>query len=98
MVFSSNPNATGGPVLRSAPGQLLLAGQQPRQRLQQPGTLINSVQFKTLGLIPGTATQQGTLAILDGNRYEVRVFGAYSALVSLFLIVSCYLATARADR
>ena len=72
VTFSTNPNAAGGPVLRSGPGQVLFSGQKLRQTLKQPGTLINTVKYKSLGLFPGQAVQTGEITILDGNRYQVR--------------------------
>lgn len=71
VVFTSNPNATGGPLLTSAPGKIFFAGQKPRQSLLQEGLLVNTVEYKTLGILPGTVRQEGTLSIVNGNTYEV---------------------------
>ena len=71
VLYTSNPNAPGGPVLRSAPGQAVFTGQQLRQTLQKPDIFLNEVGFKTLGLFPGTAVQEGRWRALDGNRYVV---------------------------
>ena len=59
-------------MLRSAPGQAVFTGQQLRQTLEKPDVFLNEVAFKTLGLFPGTALQEGRWRALDGNRYVVR--------------------------
>ncbi|KAK9816560.1 hypothetical protein WJX72_001979 [[Myrmecia] bisecta] len=71
VAYCSNPNAPGGPVLRSGPGRALLTNQRLTQTLTAPNSLLNSVSFKTAGLFPGTANQEGTVKIVDGNRYRV---------------------------
>ena len=71
VLYTSNPNAPGGPVLRSRPGQAVFAGQQLRQTIAAPDVFQNKVGFKTLGLFPGTAVQKGRWRALDGNRYVV---------------------------
>lgn len=58
-------------MLRSAPGQAVFTGQQLRQTLEKPDVFLNEVAFKTLGLFPGTALQEGRWRALDGNRYVV---------------------------
>ena len=58
-------------MLRSGPGQAVFTGQQLRQTLQKPDVFLNEVGFKTLGLFPGTAVQEGRWRALDGNRYVV---------------------------
>ena len=47
------------------------AGQQLRQTIEQPDVFRNEVGFKTLGLFPGTAVQEGRWRAIDGNRYVV---------------------------
>jgi hypothetical protein len=37
-----------------------------------PGELVNIVEFKTLGFLPGSTQQPGQLKIIDGQRYQVR--------------------------
>jgi hypothetical protein len=71
VLYCTNPNAPGGPLLRSGPGQALARDQKLRQTLVEPDTLINSVEFKSFGLLPGKAQQEAQLQILDGNRYKV---------------------------
>ena len=71
VTYSSLPQAAGGPVLRSAPGQLIFADQQLRQTLTPPGTLSNTVAFKSLGFFPGKARQVATIQPLTGTRYKV---------------------------
>ena len=70
IVYCSNPTAPGGPF-RSGPGRALFANQRIRQSLQKPDTITNNVEFKTLGLLPGSSPVAGDLKILDGQRYEV---------------------------
>ena len=41
-----------------------------------PGELVNIVEFKTLGFIPGATQQLGELRIIDGQRYQVRGAGS----------------------
>jgi hypothetical protein len=72
VLYTSNPSAPGGPVLRSAPGQAVFAGQSLRQTIAAPDVFQNEVGFKTLGLFPGTALQEGRWRALDGTRYVVR--------------------------
>ncbi|KAK9831012.1 hypothetical protein WJX81_008474 [Elliptochloris bilobata] len=71
VLYCSNPNAPGGPVLRSPLGQLLAAGQELTQTLSADGSFRNQVNFRTLGLIPGSASQDGEWTALDGRRYQV---------------------------
>ena len=77
VAYSTKPGATGGPLLGSAPGKVVFGFQRPRQSLQPSGELVQSVEYKTLGLIPGKRSQDGRISVIDGNRYEVRaMFGA----------------------
>lgn len=71
VTYSSNPRAAGGPILRSPPGQILFSKQQLRQTLTPPETLINNVNFKCLGLFPGSAKQPAVIQPLTGNTYKV---------------------------
>ena len=70
VAYCSNPAAPGGPVLTSAPGRAVLAGQRPVQTLE-PGKLTNSVSYKALGFLPGTASQTGGLAVTGPATYRV---------------------------
>ena len=72
MLYTSNPKAPGGPVLRSGPGQAVFAGQQLRQSIQEPDVFQNFVGFKSFGIFPGSAVQEGRWRALDGNCYAVR--------------------------
>lgn len=61
-------------MLTSGLGRFFAAGQQPRQTLlQDEGLLVNTVEFRTLGVLPGKVRQEGQLTVLDGNRYEARL-------------------------
>lgn len=73
VTYSSLPRAAGGPILRSSPGQLLFAQQQLRQTLTPPETLVNIVNFKSLGLFPGQAIQPATIQTLTGTTYKVQM-------------------------
>jgi hypothetical protein len=70
VAYCSNPTAPGGPF-RSGPGRAVFWDQRLRQRLEKPNLLVNSVQFKGLGLIPGVTEQLGEVKILDGKQYQV---------------------------
>jgi hypothetical protein len=47
-------------------------GQQARQILEAPDSLVNEVTFKTLGFIPGYSRQFGTIKPLSGDTFLVR--------------------------
>ncbi len=47
------------------------SGQQLRQTIEQPDIFRNEVGFKTLGIFPGAAVQDGRWRALDGNCYTV---------------------------
>ena len=69
IAYCSKPTAPGGPF-RSLPGRTLFPGQRLRQSVS-PGELVNIVEFKTLGFLPGATQQPGDLKIIDGQRYQV---------------------------
>jgi hypothetical protein len=71
VVYCSKPSAVGGPLTKGA-GPVVAAGQQARQILQEPGTLVNEVTFKTLGLLPGFSRQYGQIQPLSGDTFLVR--------------------------
>jgi hypothetical protein len=71
VVYCSKPSAVGGPLTKGA-GPVVAAGQQARQILQDDGTLINEVSFKTLGLLPGFSRQYGQIQPLSGDTFLVR--------------------------
>jgi len=70
VVYCSKPSAVGGPLTKGA-GPVVAAGQQARQILEEPGTLINEVSFKTLGLLPGFSRQYGQIRPLSGDTFLV---------------------------
>lgn len=74
VAYSNMANATGGPVLGSPPGKVVFGFQKPRQTLKPSGELVQSVEFRTLGILPGKRSQDGQLSVIDGNRYEVSDF------------------------
>jgi hypothetical protein len=51
---------------------VVAAGQQARQILEAPDSLVNEVTFKTLGFIPGYSRQYGTIKPLSGDTFLVR--------------------------
>eukprot|EP00882_Tetradesmus_deserticola_P030072 GHRQ01033731.1.p1 GENE.GHRQ01033731.1~~GHRQ01033731.1.p1 ORF type:complete len:230 (+),score=61.77 GHRQ01033731.1:960-1649(+) len=71
VLYCSKPTAVGGP-LKSGAGPVLAPGQQARQILQAPDSLVNEVTFKTLGFIPGYSRQYGTIKPLSGDTFLVR--------------------------
>ena len=76
VAYCSNPQAPGGPVLRSAPGRVLAQDQAPTQTLTEDGRIINAVSFKALGLVSRTTTQTGPLTITGPASYRVVLDGA----------------------
>lgn len=76
--YCSNPNAAGGPVLRSGPGRALAQAQAPEQELVRGGPdgkggkIRNRVEFSALGLLPrSSAAQEGPLTVTGANTYRV---------------------------
>ena len=75
--YCSNPNAAGGPVLRSGPGRALAQAQAPEQELvrgEEKGSskIRNRVEFSALGVFPrGSAAQEGPLTVTGPNNYRV---------------------------
>ena len=59
-------------MLRSLPGQTIFSSQRLLQTLKKPDYFENEVEFKTLGIFGGSASQPGKWKALDGNRYKVR--------------------------
>jgi hypothetical protein len=60
------------PACLTAAGQAVAAGQQARQILEAPDSLVNEVTFKTLGFLPGYSRQYGTIKPLSGDTFLVR--------------------------
>jgi hypothetical protein len=50
-------------------------GQKARQTLEEPNLLINEVEFKTLGFLPGRSRQVGTIQPVTGDTFLVRGVG-----------------------
>ena len=124
VAYVSKAIATGGPVLRSPPGQLVFGGQRALNyvsqqlgvtllvthagaiflrhnpdhlqlvftcclpthscmsvlhlqlqasclQVEKPDSYLNVLEYKTLGLLPGQATQQGTVTITSGTEFKV---------------------------
>lgn len=59
------------PALPVLPGPVIAPGQQARQILEEPNSLVNEVTFKTLGFIPGYSRQYGTIQPVSGDTFIV---------------------------
>lgn len=70
VLYCSKPAAVGGPLKKGA-GPILFPGQQARQILQEPNVLINEVEFKTLGFLPGFSRQYGQIKPISGDTFLV---------------------------
>jgi hypothetical protein len=68
--YASKPTTAGGPF-KTLPGRVVFPGQTATQVLEEPNVCINEISFKTLGFIPGTVTQEGTIDAIDGNSFEI---------------------------
>ena len=40
-------------------------------QVEKPDSYLNVLEYKTLGLLPGQATQQGTVTITSGTEFKV---------------------------
>jgi len=77
--YCSNPNAAGGPVLRSGPGRAFAKSQRPTQQLVESADgkegsskIRNKVEFSAFGVLPTTsASQEGPLTVTGGDSYRV---------------------------
>eukprot|EP00775_Hariotina_reticulata_P005046 gene5046-5287_t len=72
VLYCSKPTAVGGP-LKKGPGPVLAPGQSARQVLEEPGTLVNEVKFKTLGFLPGYSRQYGQIQPVTGDTFVLRI-------------------------
>ena len=68
--YASKPTTAGGPF-KSAPGRVVFPGQVAIQEIQEPDVIINEISFKTLGFVPGTVTQVGTITPVSGAAFEI---------------------------
>ena len=68
--YASKPQTAGGPF-RTPVGRIVFPGQTAIQLIEEPNICINEIQFKTLGFIPGSVTQEGTVEPVDGNTFEI---------------------------
>jgi hypothetical protein len=87
VAYCSKPSAVGGPLTKGA-GPVLAQGQTARQILQDDGTLINEVSFKTLGLVAGSSRQYGQIKPLSGDTFLVRGAGVWACCGVLGACVS----------
>ncbi|GIL44491.1 hypothetical protein Vafri_1944 [Volvox africanus] len=68
VLFSSKPTAVGG-QLRSGPGTAIFPGQSAKQILEAPNKIVNSVEYKTLGFLPGFSLQNGTIEPISADTF-----------------------------
>lgn len=71
VLYASKASAVGGPLTQGV-GPVLAQGQRARQILQDDGSLINEVSFKTLGFVQGSSRQFGQIKPLSGDTFLVR--------------------------
>lgn len=68
--YASKPTTAGGPF-KSAPGRVVFPGQVAIQEIQEPDVIINEISFKTLGFVPGSVTQVGSITPISGAAFEI---------------------------
>lgn len=68
--YASKPQTAGGPF-KSPIGRVVFPGQQAIQVIEEPNVCVNEINFKTLGFIPGSVKQQGTIEPVDGRTFEI---------------------------
>lgn len=72
VLYASKPSAVGGP-LRSAVGTTVFPGQNARQVIEAPNSLVNVVQYKTLGILPGTSRQYGEINPISPDTFVLNI-------------------------
>lgn len=70
VVYAARPGTIGGPF-KTPVGRAVFPGLEASQTLQPPNVCINRVEYKTLGFIPGTSSQEGYFEPVDGNTFKV---------------------------
>ncbi|EFJ43883.1 hypothetical protein VOLCADRAFT_106656 [Volvox carteri f. nagariensis] len=73
VLFSSKASAVGGPPLRSGVGPAVFPAQDAKQILEAPNKLINSVEYKTLGFLPGFSRQYATFEPISADTYLLNI-------------------------
>ena len=68
--YASKPTTAGGPF-KTLPGRIVFPGQVAIQEIQEPDIIINEINFKTLGFVPGSVTQVGTITPVSGSAFEI---------------------------
>ncbi len=68
--YASKPTTAGGPF-KTLPGRIVFPGQVAVQEIQEPDVIINEINFKTLGFVPGSVTQVGTISPVSGSAFEI---------------------------
>lgn len=68
--YASKPQTAGGPF-KTPIGRIVFPGQTAIQVIAEPNVCINEISFKTLGFVPGSVTQEGTIDPLDGRTFEI---------------------------
>ncbi|KXZ56152.1 hypothetical protein GPECTOR_1g13 [Gonium pectorale] len=72
VLFASKATAVSGP-LRSGAGQAVFPGQKARQILEAPNKLINLVEYKTLGFLPGSSRQFGEIQPISPDTFILNI-------------------------
>ncbi|MEW5307257.1 MAG: hypothetical protein WDW36_009665 [Sanguina aurantia] len=72
VLYCSKPAAVGGPLTKGV-GPAVFQGQSARQILTAPDQLLNLVQFKTLGFLPGTSRQYGEIQPVSGDTFVLNI-------------------------
>lgn len=70
VLYASKPQSTGGPF-RSPLGRAVFFSQRATQNISEPNVCINELSYKTLGLIPGSARQEGEIKALSGDTFQL---------------------------
>ncbi len=68
--YASKPKTAGGPF-KTLPGRVVFPGQVAIQEIREPDIIINEINFKTLGFVPGSVTQVGTITPVSGSAFEI---------------------------
>eukprot|EP00890_Picochlorum_soloecismus_P006459 jgi/Picsp_1/6814/NSC_04153-R1_plastid-lipid-associated protein 8 len=68
--YASKPQTAGGPF-KTPIGRTVFPGQQASQIIEEPNLCVNEIRYKTLGFLPGSVRQEGTIEPIDGRTFEL---------------------------
>ena len=68
--YASKPQTAGGPF-KTPVGRIVFPGQQASQIIEEPNLCVNEIRYKSLGFLPGSVRQEGTIEPLDGRTFEL---------------------------